>query len=187
MSGDSRVLLEGSLQKPLVGEAIGCLGALALIPLVAVAVNLFVGEAGLPREVRGTTPWFGAAAVLFGAITAVVWAKTRVRLTVVERDGERYVEVYDSGAPLVLKGPFDVRYGWAWVPMPQVGRVPLLVVGLYEDDRLVLALSEQRGALYTPPPDWPQDYALGGGPAQAAYTVGGMGFVPELVELARER
>ncbi|MEZ4317384.1 MAG: hypothetical protein R3F61_07760 [Myxococcota bacterium] len=180
MSGET--LLETHIHKHSTSGTLGCLISVPLILAVVVVVNLFIGESDLPPEIRGTTPWLVLITVVTGGLAGWFWVRSRIRLAVVRRDGQTFVEVYDPGAPLVLAGPFDVRYGWTSFHMPKAGTQTLLIVGLYDSDGLALSLTETWGTIYSPPHGWPSDFALEG-QARASYTAAGTSFLPDLVNV----
>ncbi|MCB9679148.1 MAG: hypothetical protein H6737_28860 [Alphaproteobacteria bacterium] len=177
-------LLETQLHRPGTSQALGCIASIPIILAVFVGVNLWIVLSGdrLPREIEGTTPYFVLATLITGAFAAWFWWRNRIRLTVVEREGVKYVEIYDPAAPIVLQEPIEVVYGWNSFHMPRAGTMTMLIVGLYQEGELRVSLTETWGSLYSPPHGWPSEFGLSG-VAQASYTAAGKSFLPDLVNL----
>lgn len=174
------VLFRASVSKPSAGVIVGILAALAIVGAVAFGLNLFIGEAQLPRELRGTTPWFGLATAVLSAITGYFWWRGRRALSLVVQDGLQVLEI-DDRPPVVLAGPFDVRLGWTKVAQPKGPAMTLLQVVFVDGDSVPLVLTEYWGALYGAP-DWPEGLVTVGTPAKAAYSPSGTAFLTKLVD-----
>ena len=181
---EPKTLLEGSLHKPMMNEAVGCAASVPLILAAVVVVNLFIGDDQLPREIRGSTPWFALATAITGAGAGWFWRRNRIRLKVIERDGERFLEIYDPSGPVVLQEPWQVEAGWFRMHMPKVGTQTTLVVGVYQEGELQVAFTEEKGSLFEPPTGWKENLQLPMGD-HPAYAVSGMGVLQKLVQLGR--
>jgi len=178
--GDGEVLLTATVGSGCSAEVLGCLGALAIIPLVAVVVNLFAGDK-LPPELEGSTPWFLGAALVLGAITLWYYFHIRSRVEVVRtRDG---VAIRVQGDELVRE-PFRVAYGFERHKIKSgVPATTILVLRVIKDDRLVVSFSEEWGAIHGTP-DWPQGWPkVQADAASKGFKILGVGkFLPRLLE-----
>ncbi|MEZ4237821.1 MAG: hypothetical protein R3F59_17075 [Myxococcota bacterium] len=173
-----REIVSATVMRPGAQLGVSLVGTLAIVALVIVGVNLWLGLDRLPAAVRGTTPLFAGVAVVLGAVTAFLWSRARRRLTLVDQGEQRVLEI-DDRPPVVLAGPFTVRKAWMAVPGARGASTRLLQVAIVDGDRVPLLLTEEWGAL-TQPPDWPEG-ALGLA-AERAYTAGGIRFLAQLVE-----
>lgn len=178
-----RALVTTSVQTPTASNATGCLGALALIPLVAAGVNLFAGDQ-IPRELEGTTPWFVLVGVLFGAVTLIVWNKNRRSLELIERDGELELRIGDD----VYRGPFTVDYAYL---MERLKGVPMCHLTLHvyraEDDAHVVCLQETWGAIHGRPEGWVQDLRAPRGAPGPAWQAAAGRFVDDVRRAIEDR
>ena len=135
-------------------ELLGSLGALAIIPLVAVVVNLFAGDK-LPSELEGSTPWFLGAALLLGAITLWYYFHTRRHIEV--RAAPHGVAIWLQGKEIV-RSPFDMAYGYQRHKIQRgVPATSALMLGVITDGRCVISIVEEWGAIHGTP-DWPQQW-----------------------------
>ena len=175
-------LLEASVNRPAVGEALGCLVSIPLILGVIVVVNLMIGADDLPPAVAGSTPWLGLATVITGGFAAVMWVRSRIPLRVVEHDGIRFLEIDDPNGAIVLKGPFELEYGFFQMHMPKAGTQTVLVVGVYQQGELEVSFTETWGSVYTPPEGWRNGIQLTGD-AKASYAASAGTFCEALVRL----
>lgn len=129
------------------GEAMGCLGAMVILFLVALGVSVF---AGTPRELEGWVWTFPVGAALFAIPTVWLW-KTRKRKMHVVRDGEALKLVVDGEVditfPLTASGS-QMTERIRGVPMYHVF---LKLVG--REGRGVV-LHEVRGAIHGEQRDW---------------------------------
>jgi hypothetical protein len=174
-----RELMSATVLRPGAQQGVGIVGALAAIAAVIVVLNLWIGDDQLPREIRGTTPWFGAVALALAGATGGLWARARRRLTLVEQDGRQVLEIADR-PPVLLSGPFTVRTGWARMPAARGVSTTLVQVVFSEGDRVPLVLTEEWGAMSAPPP-WPEGLVAVQA-ADNAYASGGIRFLAQLVE-----
>jgi hypothetical protein len=161
--------------------AFGCLVALAIIPLVAVVVNLIAGEDQLPDEIQGTTPWFLGAAVLFGGIAFWWYRKTRRRFELVET--AKGLEVRVAGVTLVTT-PVELAYGWEKQHIKAGLQITILMLGIIKDGQCVLTLTEEWGAIHGEPEGWKQGWpSLPTGPFSQHYKAMGGRFVADLARI----
>ena len=80
------------------GEALGCLGAIVILFLVALGVSVFMGT---PRELEGWVWTFPVGAVVFALPTVWLWQKRKRKMHVV-RDGDTL--------KLVVDGEVDITF-----------------------------------------------------------------------------
>jgi hypothetical protein len=179
-----RELVSATVLRPGAQQGVAIVGAFALIVAVIVGVNLWIGDEQLPREIRGSTPWFGAVALALGGLTAGLWMRSRRRLTLVDQDGQQVLEI-DDRPPVLLSGPFTVRTGWTRLSVARGVSTILVQVVFVEGERVPLVLTEEWGALMTPPP-WPEGLVAVAG-ADAAYASGGIRFLKQLVDTLERR
>ena len=179
-------LIDTHVHRPMMSEAMGCLGVVPIVFGVAVLMNLFIGESDLPRELAGSTPWFGLGFALSAVLAVGFWFRNRIRFTLLERDAVHYIEIYDPKGPIVLQGPFEVQYGWNPTSAGRGPDMTLLIVGLVQDGELVVSFTEVWGAIYGAPKGWPTPFALKG-PAKASYTAAGRTFCVSLVDALAPR
>lgn len=129
---------------------------LAVICLLAIIINLIAGEDKLPRGLEGSTPWFGAGLVLFGGLAA--WAGWSSRIKIRVYKGEQVIiKVEDHAKPLLLEGPFTLKYGYTRIKIPRVPTTTCLLLGVYQGDKCVLSLREEWGTIHGTPDGWPSE------------------------------
>ena len=152
--GRRRVLVETAVQSHWASQGVGCLGALALIPLVALVVAFFMGIGNGPRGIEEVLPWLGVATVVFGSATAWVWfrSKKELRLTVGDDD---VLHLTIDGHRTV--GPLRCEYGYL---VERIKGIPMchLTLHVYDaEGKHVCSLGESWGAIHGKPGGWPHD------------------------------
>jgi hypothetical protein len=181
---ERREIVSAAVIRPGAHAWTSVVGALALFAAFVVAVNLWIGHDQLPREIRASALWFVASTLALAAVTGVLRTRARRRLTLVEQDGRQVLEI-DARPPVLLSAPFTVRTGWGRIP---AGRTPstILVQAVFSDgDRVALVLTEEWGALATPPP-WPEGFVTFE-EAEAVYRSGGIRFLVPLLDALERR
>jgi hypothetical protein len=161
-------------------HALGCLVALAIIPAVAVGVNLVAGDQ-LPRELEGSTPYFVAAAVLLGAASAWVYLRSRKRAELVRTGDVLAIRV--DGQELA-RSPFQLAYGYQVQKVHRAPATTVLILGVIVDGRCAVSFIEEWGAAYAAP-SWPNGWPALPGPAARSFRIlAGRKFVTEIVDQA---
>jgi hypothetical protein len=91
----------------------GILLALAITCFVVVAVNLFIGERELPRQVKGSTPYFVLAGFLIAIPPILILILKRETLEILERGMETSLcvavkgeETFQLNSPFTVEGTF---------------------------------------------------------------------------------
>jgi hypothetical protein len=153
---DADLAFSGSLIKRGRGHLMSFLLVLAIICLIAVVINLIAGEDKLPRGLEGSTPWFGAGLAFFGALGAWVGWTSRIKIHVY-RGAEVVIKVEDRKKPLLLEGPFTLKYGYTRIKMPRAPTMTCLLMGVYQADKCVLSLREEWGVIHGTPDGWPSE------------------------------
>ena len=151
---DAELAFSGSLIKRGKVTLMSILLVFAAICLIAVIINLIAGKDRLPRELVGSTPWFGAGLVLFGALGGWVGWTSRVKIRVY-RGAQVIIKVEDRKRPLLLEGPFTLKYGYTRIKMPRAPAITSLLLGVYQGSSCVLSLQEEWGVIYGTPEGWP--------------------------------
>jgi hypothetical protein len=172
-----QVVFETHVSRPGASTWVGVLAAFAICAAVVLGLNLYIGERQLPRELVGSTPWFGVLFVALSGVTGWVWWRSRRRLVLAAIDGVQVLEI-DDRPPVLLQGPFTIRTGWTRLPQPKGPDMTLLQVVFYDGERVPLVLTETWGALYGTP-GWDEGVVLV--EAEASYSPSGLGMVTELV------
>jgi hypothetical protein len=148
------VLLSASVGSGAASAALGCLGALALIPLVMFGVNLFMKD--VPDAVAGLTPWFGGAALVFAAITVAVYLRSRKKAELVRTAAGLSLRVDGEE---IARGPFEVTYGYQKVQIKVgVPRTAVLILGVAAAGKPVASFTEEWGAIHGTPDGWPDKW-----------------------------
>jgi hypothetical protein len=130
----------------------------ALTGAIVCGVALF-GVAASERDA-----WLAAglgAVVVFGAITALVVARTRGVAALAWDGGALRLTVRSPGrAEVSYVGPLRCEHGYVWSSVHagrgNIRQLQLELAILDEHGRCVLFLRELLGAIYEPPPGWPQ-------------------------------
>jgi hypothetical protein len=129
---------------------------LAIICLLAIIINLIAGADNLPRGLEGSTPWFGVGLAIFGALSAWVGWTSRIKMRVY-KSAQLIIKVQDRVNPLLLEGPFTLKYGYTRIKIPRVPTTTCLLLGLYQGDKCVLSLREEWGTIHGTPDGWPSE------------------------------
>jgi hypothetical protein len=178
--GQEQPILSTWIATGIPAEALGCLVALAIIPLVAVAVIVIAGDAKLPDGLQGSTPYFLGTAGLFGGLAAWWYRRNRVRLELVRTPEGLAVRV--AGVTVVTT-PVELAYGWEKVHLKGSLKTTVLRLGIIKDGQCVLSLSEEWGALLGEPAGWNEGFPrLPTGPVTKHYTGLGGRFVTDLAQ-----
>ena len=152
MKDDGEVLQGTWVSSGMGGEAIGCLGGLTCIPLVAVVVNLIAGEDQLPTAIQGTTPWFVGATLLFGALTFWLYRSKRKRAELVRTASGLAVRV---GGQVLATAPVTLEYGWEKREIRRGVKITTLVLRILKDGQGAVAFTEDWGMIHGEPEGWP--------------------------------
>ena len=147
--------------------------AVSLMGGVTSGVIFFTGDGDAEGE--RLVAWIGIAVlVVFGALGYLAAQRARARIRV-GWDGDAVcLEIRGPRGEATLRGPFRVDRGWVREAIATGrGSVRNTVVMIAIEDeagRTVLYLREQLGAIYSPPPGWPQRMVIARTPCQHVYT-----------------
>jgi hypothetical protein len=182
-SNEEEVVVSAWVGSGAASHAIGCLIALAVIPLVAVAVNLFSGDQ-LPRGLEGSTPHFAVAAGVFAVAALWFYRRSRKRAEVV-RVGDGLAIRVDGQE--IVRSPFELAYGYQKQKIaPRAPRTTVLILGVVVNGACAVSFIEEWGAAYGAP-DWPEGWPQLSGTPRSFRILGGRKFSTELVRLATAR
>lgn len=150
--GRERILVKTSVQTRWASHGVGCLGALALIPIVSAVVTLFMGDNG-PRGIEDVVPWLWVSGAVFAAATGFVWFRSKKPLMLTE--GKNALVLRIAGERYA--GPFTCEYAYMTEHMKGI---PMrhLILHVYDAERHVCSLGETWGAMHGTPSGWREDF-----------------------------
>jgi hypothetical protein len=137
--------------------------AMAIVCLVVVCVNAFIGERELPREIRGTTPYFVLGMALFTAPAIYIWVTKKIKLEIYKMGSTVCLDIADPEDPIQLKFPFKVHAQWFLVPAAKgPDQKELYLTFCDMQDTKLFSLKHTKGAFHSAPGNFTHVNLFGG-------------------------
>src|SRR5688500_19009474 len=76
--------------------------AMSIVCLVVIIVNVFIGEKKLPREIRGTNPYFVIGMLAFAVPAVYIWVYKKIKLEVYKMGYTICLDIADPVEPIQL-------------------------------------------------------------------------------------
>ena len=137
---------------------VGFLGAIPVIFLVMIIVNLFIGENKLPSFFKDTNSYFFIGLVISGVAVAYVYFKGQLDLEIYKSSTGISIEVLDNKliTPLIVQSPFTMSKQWYEKETGQRGvKMKELVLTIIDrNNQPALTIISVLGALHDAPYGW---------------------------------